>query len=77
MNDNPEPPDRRPKPAWRGAAFAAAFGAITASIAYVVSRGNLVAMLAVMVAIGILFRLYAYILIRRGGTERPPWWRWL
>jgi hypothetical protein len=34
-------------------------------------------MLAVMVVIGILFRLHAYSLIRRRGDERPPWWKWL
>lgn len=34
-------------------------------------------MLAVTVTIGVLFRVYAYLLIRRRGAERPPWWKWL
>jgi hypothetical protein len=34
-------------------------------------------MLIVMIIIGVLFRLYAYLLIRRRGAERPPWWKWL
>jgi hypothetical protein len=34
-------------------------------------------MLVVMIVIGVLFRLDAYVLIRRRGGERPPWWKWL
>lgn len=67
--------DRRPS--WRGAMFAAAYGAIAASIAYVIGRGNPFTMLVVMVVIGVLFRLYAFSIIRRRGSERPPWWKWL
>jgi len=75
-------PDRpgstdRPGPTWRGAAFAGAYGAISASLAYVIGRGNLFWMLAVMVIIGLGFRLCAYRLIRRRGDGRPPWWKWL
>lgn len=82
MNDlDPDPErdpgsDRRPT-TWRGAGFAAAYGAIVASVAYLIAGGNPLWMLAVMVAIGIGFRFYAYRLIRRRGQERPPWWKWL
>ncbi len=77
MNVDPEPIESRPRPTWRGAAFAAAYGAIAATIAYVVGRGNLVVALLVMVVIGVLFRVGAYRRLRRAGGERPPWWKWL
>jgi hypothetical protein len=57
--------------------FAAAYGAIVASVAYLVAGGDPFWMLVVMVVIAVLFRLYAYALIRRRGLERPPWWKWL
>jgi hypothetical protein len=60
----------RPRPSWRGAAFAAAYGAIVASLGYVIGRGNLLWALVVMVVIGVLFRLYAYHRIRRRGGGR-------
>ncbi|HVM14846.1 MAG TPA: hypothetical protein VM287_11035 [Egibacteraceae bacterium] len=66
-----------PRPTWRGAAFAAAYGAIAATLAYVIARGSPLGMLAVMIVVGVLFRVYAYSLIRRRGDERPPWWKWL
>jgi 4-hydroxybenzoate polyprenyltransferase len=81
-----EPNTSRPKPSgeierprwtWRGAAFAAAYGAIVATLGYVIGRGNLFWALVVMVIIGVLFRLYAYHRIRRRGDQRPPWWKWL
>lgn len=50
----------RPKPSGRALAFAAAYGAIATTIAYVVARGNPFWMLVVMVVISVLFRLYAY-----------------
>lgn len=53
------------------------YGAIVATVAYVVAGGNPFWMLVVMVIIGVLFRLYAYRLIRQRGSERPPWWKWL
>ena len=67
----------RPRPTWRGAAFAAAYGAIVATIGYVIGRGDLVVALLVMVAIGVLFRVWAYLRLRRAGHERPPGWKWL
>jgi hypothetical protein len=69
--------DERPKASWRGVAFASAYGAIAATIAYLLSGGNPIVMLAIMVVIGILVRVYAYRLIRRRGAKRPPWWKWL
>jgi CDP-diglyceride synthetase len=76
MSNRPAP-TTRPKPTWRGLAFAASYGAIVATIAYVVGGGNPFWMLVVMVVIGVLFRLYASRLIRRHGADRPPWWKWL
>lgn len=70
-------PTARPKPTRRGLALAAAYGAIVATVAYVVGGGNPFSMLVVMIVIGVLFRLYAYRLIRRRGDERPPWWKWM
>lgn len=78
--DPTEPDPSEPKasrPTWRGRAFAAAYGAIVAALGYVIGRGNLFWALVVMIVIGVLFRLYAYLLIRHRGTERPPWWKWL
>jgi hypothetical protein len=74
-----EPPERvaRPKPSGRTLAFAAVYGAVVATIAYLVAGGNPFLMFIVMIIIGVLFRLYAYRLIRRRGAERPPWWKWL
>lgn len=68
---------QRPKPSWRGAALAAAYGATAATIAYLLGGGNPVAMLAIMVVIGVLFRLWGFRLIRRRSASRPPWWKWL
>jgi hypothetical protein len=65
------------RPTWQSATFAAAYGAIAASLAYLIAAGNPLWMLAVMIAIGILFRLYAYTLIRRRGQVRPSWRKWL
>ena len=62
---------------WQSATFAAAYGAIAASLTYLITAGNPLWMLAVMIAIGILFRLYAYTLIRRRRQPCPPWWKWL
>lgn len=76
MNDQPERV-ARPKPSRRMLVFAAIYGAVVATIAYLVAGGNPFWMLVVMVVIGVLFRLYAYRLIRRRGDERPPWWKWL
>lgn len=69
-------PQRR-RPTRKGLAFAAVYGMVVATIAYLVGRGNPFWMLVVMIIIGIGFRLYAYRLIRRRGDARPPWWRWL
>jgi|GEM_PF-5884109 len=76
MNDQPERV-ARPKPSRRMLAFAAVYGAVVATVAYLIAGGNPFWMLVVMVVIGVLFRLYAYRLIRRRGDERPPWWKWL
>ena len=76
MNTEPEP-DTRPRPTRRGFMFAAVYGAVVATIAYVVGGGNPFWMLVVMIVIGVVFRLYAYRLIRRRGEARPPWWKWL
>jgi uncharacterized membrane protein (DUF106 family) len=65
------------RPTRRGFVFAAAYGAVVATVAFLVAGGNPFWMLAVMVIIGVLFRLYTYVLIRRRGMERPPWWKWL
>jgi hypothetical protein len=73
MNDQP---DRR-QPTRRGLAFAAVYGAVAAAVAYMVAGGNPLWTLIVMIVIGVLFRLYAYLLIRRRRAERPPWWKWL
>lgn len=61
----------------RGLAFAAGDGAIVATVAHVVAGGNPFWMLVMMVTIGVLFRLYAYRMIRQCDDERPPWWNWL
>ena len=76
MNDQPERVTR-PKPSGRMLAFAAVYGAVVATVAYLVAGGNPFWMLVVMVIIGVLFRLYAYRLIRRRGHDRPLWWKWL
>lgn len=79
MTTEPAPPSdtARARPSWRGAAFAAAYGMIAATLGYVIGRGNPFWMLVVMVVIGVLFRLWAYLLIRNRGADRPPWWKWL
>jgi uncharacterized membrane protein YfcA len=69
--------ETRRQPSWRGAALAAAYGAIAAVLAYVVGRGNPVAMVAIFIVLGVAVRLYAARQTRRRGEERPPWWRWL
>jgi len=66
-----------PRPTLRGAAMAGAYGAVVASLAYVIGRGNPLWMLVVMIVIGVAFRLCAYRLVRRRSQKRPPWWRWL
>lgn len=71
------PPPSPPRPTLRGAAMAGAYGAVAASLAYVIGRGNPVWMLVIMVLIGVGFRLCAYQVIRRRGPDRPPWWKWL
>lgn len=76
MNEQPERATR-PKPNRRTLVFAAVYGAVVASVAYLVAGGNPLWMLIVMVVVGVFFRLYAYSLIRRRGDERPPWWKWL
>ena len=68
---------KRSRPTWRGAAVAAAYGAIVATLGFVIGRGNLFWAVVVMIVIGVLFRFSAYLLIRRRATERPPWWKWL
>jgi hypothetical protein len=80
MTTEPEPetdPAQPRRTTWRGAAFAAAYGAIVAIVGFVIGRGNLFFALVVMVLLGVLFRFYAYTRIRRQGSERPPWWKWL
>lgn len=81
-----EPSTPRPEPSgdterlgrtWRGAAFAAAYGAIVATLGYVIGRGDLLWALVVMIIVGVLFRLYAHHRINRRGAERPSWWKWL
>jgi RsiW-degrading membrane proteinase PrsW (M82 family) len=73
MNDQS---DRR-RPTRHGLVFAAVYGAVVAAVAYLVAGGNPLWMLIVMIVIGVLLRLYAYLVIRRRGAERPPWWKWL
>jgi uncharacterized membrane protein len=80
MTTEPEPETDSAKPrrpSWRGAAFAAVYGAIVAIVGYVIGRGNLFVALVVMVLLGVLFRFYAYTRIRRQGSERPRGWKWL
>ena len=74
---DPRRNNARSKPSARGLLFAALYGAVVASVALVIARGNLFWMLIVMIIIGIAFRLYAYRLIRRRGQDRPPWWKWV
>jgi Flp pilus assembly protein TadB len=76
MSDKPQRVTRH-KPSRRMLAFAAVYGAVVATVAHVVAGSNPFWMLVVMIIIGVLFRLYAYRLIRRRGAERPPWWKWL
>jgi hypothetical protein len=75
----PEPSGKteRPRRTWRGAAVAAAYGAIAASLGYVIGRGDLFWALVVMIVIGVLFRLYVHNRINRRGDEHPRWWKWL
>lgn len=47
------------RPTWRTLAVVALWGATTAVVAYLLSRGNLVAFALIMVAIGIAQRVLA------------------
>ena len=75
MSERPQHPG--PRATRRGLAFAAAYGAIVATVAYVVAGGNPFGMLVVIVVIGGLFRLYAYRRTRQRRDDRPLWWKWL
>lgn len=66
-----------PRPTRKGLRFAAIYGMLVGTVAYLIAWGNPFWMLVVMAAIGIVFRVYGYLLIRRRRSERPPWWRWL
>lgn len=57
--------------------LAAIYGAVAATLGLIVGRGNPFWALVVMIVLGGLFRLWASIVIRRRGHERPKWWRWL
>jgi hypothetical protein len=74
--DRPDAPART-KPTLRGAFRAAAFGVVVAAIGLIIGRGNPFWALLAMISIGILIRIGAYVLIRRRGNRRPPWWKWL
>jgi len=50
---------KRSRPTWRGAAFAAAYGAIVATLGYIIGRGNLFWAFVVMIVIGVLLRFCA------------------
>ena len=52
-----------------------AWGAATAVIAYLISRGNLAVFIGVMLLIGIAQRVAAVYVVRRRGATAPPWWR--
>ena len=76
MNHIPDP-DRPARPSLRTLLAVAAYGAIAATLAYAVSRGNPFLMVTVLITIGVAFRLAAYLRIRHRGHKRPAWWKWL
>jgi len=51
----------------RGLVFAALYGAVTVTVAYLLSRGSLVWFIAIMVAFGVAIRLWALWYRRRHG----------
>jgi hypothetical protein len=81
VNNQPEPdrprPTTRRRPTGRGIGFAAAYGVIVAALGLLIARGNPFWAVVVMIIIGAVFRVGAYLLIRRHGRERTPWWKWL
>jgi hypothetical protein len=71
-----ETPPARPQPGLRRLLGVAAYGAVTALVAYLISGGSVVWFLVVMVGFGVLLRLSARAVVLRRG-ERPPRWWWL
>ena len=71
MNDGPVP---HPRPTRRVILTVAAWGATTVVVAYLLSRGNLVAFVLIVVAIGIAQRVLAVRAFRRRGHDAPKWW---
>jgi hypothetical protein len=57
--------------------LAAGYGVTVALLGLLIGGGDPFRALVVMIVIGILLRIGAYLLIRRGQLERPPWWKWL
>jgi hypothetical protein len=81
MSSRPDPDSSdapaRPGPTLRGVGRAAAFGLAVSALGLLIARGNPFGAVLVMITIGILIRVTAYVLIRRRGNRRPPWWKWL
>jgi hypothetical protein len=51
----------------RGLAFAACYGAITTTVAYLIARGSIIVFISVMVAFGVFARGWALWYRRRHG----------
>jgi CHASE2 domain-containing sensor protein len=64
------------RPPLRTLVAVAAWGAVSALIAWTIARGSVLVFLAVMVGIGIAMRLVARHLVLRRGQQPPRWW-WL
>ncbi len=59
----------------RGVVFAACYGAIAATVAYLIAHGSVVVFIAVMVALGLGMRVWAvWYRVRHGMPfrKRPP-----
>lgn len=68
-------PGRGPDRSLRTLLLVGAWGAATVVIAYLISGGNLVVFIGVMVLIGVAQRVAAVYVVRRRGEAAPPWWR--
>lgn len=62
-------------PTWRTLAVVALWGATTAAVAYLLSRGNLIAFAVIVLVIGIAQRVLAVRSVRRRGHDAPRWWQ--
>jgi hypothetical protein len=66
---------RPPRPTLRTLVTVAAWGAITAGIAYLISRGSIPFFIAAILVIGVAQRVIAVRVARRRGSNPPPWWK--